>query len=216
MVIDYYSDVLCVWAWISQRRIEELESQWGEQIHLKHQCVDVFGDTASKIDAGWRDRGGYEGFAEHVQASAARFEHVTLHPDLWVRVQPATSANAHLVLKAVEITESHTGMVSFANRLRRAFFVEAMDIGQLSVVRDLATDFGLDAVALRSVLTSGRAMAALMTDYRHADQKGIHGSPTWVMNEGRQTLFGNVGYRVLNANVEELLRHPEQEASWCS
>jgi hypothetical protein len=35
------------------------------------------------------------------------------------------------------------------------------------------------------------------------------------MNGGRQILYGNVGYRILNANVEELLKHPEQEASWC-
>jgi predicted DsbA family dithiol-disulfide isomerase len=25
LVIDYYSDILCVWAWIAQRRIEELK-----------------------------------------------------------------------------------------------------------------------------------------------------------------------------------------------
>ena len=41
-------------------------------------------------------------------------------------------------------------------------------------------------------------------------------SPTFIMNEGRQKLFGNVGYRGLEANVGELLRSaPEDEASWC-
>ena len=28
-------------------------------------------------------------------------------------------------------------------------------------------------------------------------------------------LFGNVGYRILSANIEELLKHPGAEASWC-
>jgi hypothetical protein len=32
---------------------------------------------------------------------------------------------------------------------------------------------------------------------------------------GRQKLFGNVGYRLLEANVQELLRAPKDEASWC-
>ncbi len=36
------------------------------------------------------------------------------------------------------------------------------------------------------------------------------------MNHGRQKLFGNVGYRLLEANVEELLRGASpSEASWC-
>ena len=25
LVIDYYTDILCVWAWVAQRRIEELK-----------------------------------------------------------------------------------------------------------------------------------------------------------------------------------------------
>ena len=44
----------------------------------------------------------------------------------------------------------------------------------------------------------------------------IHGSPSFVLNDGRQTLYGNVGYRVLEANIQELLRAPSaDQASWC-
>ncbi|MEZ5483114.1 MAG: hypothetical protein R3E73_13460 [Porticoccaceae bacterium] len=32
------------------------------------------------------------------------------------------------------------------------------------------------------------------------------GSPSYVINGGRQTLYGNVGYRVLRANIDELLK----------
>jgi hypothetical protein len=35
------------------------------------------------------------------------------------------------------------------------------------------------------------------------------------MNNGRQILYGNVGYRVLRANAAELLNQPSDEASWC-
>ncbi len=34
--IDYYTDILCVWAWIAQRRIDELNSQLGDIIELRY------------------------------------------------------------------------------------------------------------------------------------------------------------------------------------
>lgn len=32
--IDYYTDLLCVWAWIAQRRIEQLKDDYGDKIHF--------------------------------------------------------------------------------------------------------------------------------------------------------------------------------------
>lgn len=215
LTIDYYTDMLCVWAWIAQRRIEELETQWGEQVQLAHHCVNVFGDTAEKMDRQWGDRGGYEGFADHVHSSAAAYETAPVHADLWRKVRPTTSATAHLLLKAAELTNSAAASVSLAGAVRQAFFLEARDISQLQVLMEIAAAEDLDPGALNDALISGQAMAALLSDYSKSDAQGIKGSPSWVMNQGRQVLYGNVGYRILHANVEELLRHPEQEASWC-
>ena len=64
-------------------------------------------------------------------------------------------------------------------------------------------------------LDSGQAMASLSEDLHHASTQGVKGSPTWVLNEGRQQLYGNVGYRILSANIDELLNNPADEASWC-
>ncbi|WP_204376707.1 hypothetical protein, partial [Methyloceanibacter marginalis] len=61
--------------------------------------------------------------------------------------------------------------------------------------------------------SGGPARAA---DYDLSQKNGVEGSPTFLMNDGRQKLFGNVGYRLLEANVQELLRRPAaNEASWC-
>ncbi len=55
--VDYYTDVLCVWAWIAQRRIDELEKEQGESIFIRHHCINVVGDAASRIGGRWSDRG---------------------------------------------------------------------------------------------------------------------------------------------------------------
>jgi len=57
--------------------------------------------------------------------------------------------------------------------------------------------------------------AALDDDYRLRQDYGVKGSPTLVFNEGRPIIYGNVDYRVIEANIEELLRNNNQSASWC-
>ena len=47
------------------------------------------------------------------------------------------------------------------------------------------------------------------------EEFNIDGSPTYILNEGRQKLYGNVGYRVIEANIQELLADPGERASWC-
>ena len=147
--------------------------------------------------------------------SAAAYETAPVHPDLWRTVRPTTSATAHLVLKAAGISASPEAATGLAAAFRHAFFIEARDVSQLQVLMKVAESAGLNAEAINEALISGRAMAALLSDYSHCESQGIKGSPSWVMNNGRQVLYGNLGYRILHANVEELLRNPEQEASWC-
>lgn len=215
LVIDYFTDVLCIWAWIAQRRTEELESVWENKIDVRYRCLDIFGDTAERVGKRWADRRGYEGFGEHVIESAAPYDNTPVNPDIWKSVRPATSANAHLVIKAVTTIESAEVAVRLAAEIRRSFFVDLLDVGQLPVLYEIAAGFGLDEPAIRKSIRNGSAAAALMSDSQLAASYGITGSPSWVMNSGRQKLYGNVTYRVLNANVEGLLSHRGDEASWC-
>ncbi|KZY34750.1 hypothetical protein A3729_18050 [Oleiphilus sp. HI0043] len=73
----------------------------------------------------------------------------------------------------------------------------------------------MDSDALKTLIDEGDAAALLMSDYQKAAELNIKGSPSWIMNNGRQELFGNVGYRILRANIKEVLSKPGYEASWC-
>ena len=213
--IDYYSDVLCVWAWIAQPRLEELTNQWAEQISVKHHFVDIFGDSQQKIAQSWGKHDGFEKFAEHVQHSARPFEESRVHPDLWRSVRPKSSAQSHLLLRAIGLVATEEQLVSTALRIRRAFFCDALDISDMDLLLELAVQENVDRDDLLACLRDGRAMAALSSDLKTAADLQVRGSPTWILNNGRQVLFGNVGYRILNANIEELLKNPDDEASWC-
>jgi predicted DsbA family dithiol-disulfide isomerase len=215
LVVDYYSDVLCVWAWIAQRRIDELNKKFGNKIQFSYYYVDIFGDVATKMETQWTAKGGYDGFEAHVKHSCDDHDSVVINSNVWNTIKPTTSANAHLVLKAIELNFGKSAGIDMALAIRKGFFESAIDISNLECLYQLIESSGLEAEQVKASVNGGQAIAALMSDYQQATKNAIKGSPSYVIDGGRQTLYGNVGYRVLSANIEELLKNPANEASWC-
>lgn len=226
VTITYFSDILCVWAYAAQIRLLEAARQFGDDVRIDYRCCSVFGDTGEKIGGGWRDRGGYAGFNRHLRDVGRRFEHITVHPDVWLQARPASSDSAHLLVKAVQLVErdgsdaeaGEFGSVAarFTWELRCAFFRDCRDVATRAVQCEVAEQIGLEQAAVQEKIDSGAAFAALAADYQRRERYRIEGSPTFVLDQGRQKLYGNVGYRVIEANVRELLHTPGVgEMSWC-
>jgi predicted DsbA family dithiol-disulfide isomerase len=221
VAITYFSDILCVWAYIAQIRLDEAAETFGPDVHVDHRFLSVFGDTTEKIGRGWADRGGYEGFNRYLTQVVQQFDHVKLHPEVWLSTRPASSESGHLFVKAIQLSEAddsvENGLSSeFAWRLRLAFFKDCRDVSRRQIQNELAEDLCIPLGPVESKIDSGDAHAALVADHQHRDRFKIEGSPTFVLNEGRQKLYGNVGYRVIEANIRELLRTPTAgEMSWC-
>jgi predicted DsbA family dithiol-disulfide isomerase len=132
--------------------------------------------------------------------------------------------SAHLFLKAIQLGErdpatrgQRPGTFDQAMwAFRRAFFKECRDISRLDVQREIAAALGADVGVTEERIRSAAAFAALAADYQEADKLRIEGSPSLVLNQGRQKLYGNVGFRLIEANVQGLLRTPAgDDASWC-
>lgn len=224
--ITYFSDVLCVWAYASQARIDGVKEKFGDAVRLENRFCSVFGDTARKITSTWKDKGGYEGFNSHLRQVAERFPHIEVHPEIWLKTRPLTSASTHLFMQAVKqldyesgVKGSHSAPSIFDQVIwafRCAFFRDCRDISRWDIQCEIAEALGADIGAIEERIHSGIAFARLAANYQDADKMRIEGSPSFVLNEGRQKLYGNVGFRLLEANIQELLRAPRtDEASWC-
>jgi Thioredoxin len=157
---------------------------------------------------------------------AERFPHIEVHPDIWLKTRPLTSASTHLFVKAVQQWSSEsraTGIQSAPSILdnvmwafRCAFFRDCRDISRWDIQCEIAEALGVDIGAIEERIHSGIAFARLAADYQDADKMRIEGSPSFVLNEGRQKLYGNVGFHLMEANIQELIRAPRTgEASWC-
>jgi len=207
--IAYFSDVLCVWAYASQARIDAVKEKFGDAVRIEHRFCSVFGDTARKITSTWKDKGGYEGFNSHLRQVAERFPHIEVHPEIWLETRPPTSASAHLFMKAVQQWEHESGVTESQSEtslfdqvtwaFRRAFFRDCRDISRWDIQCEIAEALGADIGSIEDRIHSGIAFARLAADYQDAEKMRIEGSPSFVLNDGRQKLYGNVGFRLHQA-----------------
>ena len=217
--VSYFSDILCIWAYVAQARIDAVREKFGDTVELDHRFCMVFGNTALKISTNWKDKGEYAGFNAHLRHVAQQSPHVELHPEVWLKTRPPTSSSAHLFMIAVQQWQHEREVAVFDELLwafRCAFFRDCRDIARWDVQCELAESFGVDIGAIEKSIHDGTAHAKLAADYQDADRMRVEGSPSFVLNEGRQKLYGNVGFRIIEANIQELLRTPgADQASWC-
>jgi predicted DsbA family dithiol-disulfide isomerase len=213
--LTYYSDILCLWAHISQARVDEVAERFSDEVSIDYRFCSVFGDTAHKIGSGWAEQGSYAGFGNHLREVIAEFGHINLHPEIWQRNRPASSTPAHILLKAVQRVDRRQCRAVLLE-LRSAFFERCLDISKWSVLQTSLEVVGISVNDVRELIDNGVAYADLEADHRDQQILMVQGSPTFILNEGRQKLYGNVGYGVIEANIKELLRSPEAgAASWC-
>ena len=219
--VQHFTDLLCVWAYACQVRVDELVQAEGEAIDLDRRFCSIFGDAADRLAKSWEHRGGLAGYGAHVRSVAERFPHITVHEKCWAEVAPRSSLGAHIFLAGVRHLEreeavSPGAFAQAAWAFREAFFGQGRDIGQRAVQYEVAETLGLPIGAIEDCLADSSAHAELAADFDLAKKLDVTVSPTLVLNDGRQRLAGNVGYRVLVANVRELLRQPTgDDASWC-
>jgi len=227
--IHYFTDVLCVWAYLAQVRLDELIKHHSSDIEISYHFMPIFACTEHRIGEGWKDKGGYEAFGRHTHQVCAAYPYLNLHKDVWCVNAPKTSATSHLFFKAIQcLVEkgliSNEAQVGLQNRtlfeefvwsVRLAFFEDARDISDMEVLMDIAKTMQLPIAEIKATLDDGAALAALFRDIELRDEFRVEGSPTYILNEGRQKLYGNVGYRIIEANLNEILKQPKMEASWC-
>ena len=79
----------------------------------------------------------------------------------------------------------------------------------------IAKTLHIDFKPVKAYLESGQAYSDLNMDFQRAKDYQISVSPAWVFNDGRQKLIGNVGYRVIEANLKELIIAKPLQQNWC-
>jgi predicted DsbA family dithiol-disulfide isomerase len=109
--------------------------------------------------------------------------------------------NSRLAQELGKWADTQPGGEAIHDALFRAYFVEARDISQLSVLLDIVSKVGLPVEAARQVLEQRTFKDAVDADWELSRQYGITGVPTFVA--GRYGVVGAQPYEALEQLVQK-------------
>ncbi len=222
--IDYYSDVLCIWSYATKIKIDEIKNHFADQVSINYRYMPLFADMHTMLNKNWAEKGGLQGYNKMMHTLNEKFPYVEIHPDIGLKNLPHSSSACHLFLKAVSLLEErgeihsddkqNTLLEQTDWKIRLGYFKYALDVSKQSEQMSIAEELNLPIKKLEDLLSNGEAMAALSSCTANDKQKLIEGSPTFILNEGRQSLYGNIGYHIIAANIKSLLETPSDKPVW--
>ena len=185
--LEIYSDVVCPWCYIGLKRLEAAKALVPEGI-----AVDLTW-RAYQLDPTVPD-GGYD-YHAHMQgkfggknAVDAKFDQVRetgksvgiAFNFLAIKVAPNT-LNAHRLIRHVADDKKLQDTV--VKRLFQAFFEEGQDIGDISVLGDLAAQCGLIAEDIELMLEADDHRDEVQAEIAQASRMGISGVPCFIFEQ---------------------------------
>jgi predicted DsbA family dithiol-disulfide isomerase len=109
--------------------------------------------------------------------------------------------NSRLSQELGKWADTQPGGEAFHDAMFRAYFVEARDISQPSVLLEIVQQVGLSVDGAREVLEKRTFKDAVDADWKLSRQYGITGVPTFVV--GRRGVVGAQPYEVLEQLVRD-------------
>ena len=110
--------------------------------------------------------------------------------------------NTRLAHEATEYAREHGKVNEFHRVVFRKVYADGQDPSQWNVLRSAAEEVGLDADDIQSVVVGGKYTAEVAGQVRYAQEIGVSGVPTYVIND-RYAIVGAQQYEVFkNALVQ--------------
>jgi predicted DsbA family dithiol-disulfide isomerase len=207
--IDVVSDVVCPWCYLGKRHLEIALEQLGDaSIEVTWRPFQLDPTTPSE----GVDRKTYFerkfGSLEAVAPAHARLVEMGRKVGIEYRFddikRTPNTLDAHRVIRWANEAGLGNAMV---DRLFRAFFTEARDIGDREILADLAAEIGLDRSIVAARLAANDDRSAVQDEIEEAQRMGVTGVPCIIVNHR---------YAVMGAQppaaIIEAIRQAREEA----
>ena len=181
--ITVYSDVICPWCYVGKRRLEKAlgAPTAPAEVQLSWLPFELNPDMPAKgiTRAEYRMRKfGAERAAELDRSMTEMGREVGIDFAFdRMQVTPSTKLAHRLIWEAGRQGRQN----EIVNRLFRAYFEEAQDIGETAVLTRLAGEAGLDAAGVAQALDSTESLDAVTELAEQGRSMGIQGVPFFIL-----------------------------------
>jgi predicted DsbA family dithiol-disulfide isomerase len=217
--IEIFSDVVCPWCWIGERKLRAALETFDGEVTLRWRAYQLdpsaTSDGTPLVDWLGRRYGG--------RANAERmFENVTsvaAQVGLEMKFDRAISANTRDAHRVIWLASAFGKQVEMVESLHEAHFTDGLDIGDHEVLVSRAVAVGLPEESVRGAISRGErseasgveallsdeSAAAVDADIERARDFGITGVPTFVF-AGKYAISGAQDPATIREVLEEVRR----------
>jgi predicted DsbA family dithiol-disulfide isomerase len=211
--IDYYTDPLCAWSYVSEPTIQQTISQYGDKVDFRFRSLPIIDRLEGEPKAGLKvyrpEQIGREW--REISAKTGR----KIDPGLWEEHPPHSSWPANRAMKAA-LRQGFDKGNRFIHELRDAVMQQRRNPSNLDTLKEIAGRSGLDADRFYDDMTANATqLEQEVTDDRlEAIEHCINSTPTLVLqNEDgdKITIEGTLDFQVIQPAIRSLLGTPVEE-----
>ncbi|WP_144904216.1 DsbA family oxidoreductase [Halobellus captivus] len=184
--ITIYSDYVCPFCYLGRRSLSAYQAERDAELPIEWRPFDLRsgkrnadGTIDHDADDG-KDDAYYEQATQNVKKLREKYGADEMQVELATDVD---SLPAQLVSVAVREQYDYETWLAFDEGVFEALWHDGHDIGDESVLVDIAESAGIDVEVVRDVLGDEERRAALREQFREAQRRGITGVPTFVYDE---------------------------------
>jgi predicted DsbA family dithiol-disulfide isomerase len=214
MKVEIYSDVMCPWCYIGERRFTRAlaafpGSEAVEVVFRPYQLDPGAPEKAVPLKRYLTERYGPRSEAMLSQVSAAASgERITID---WENAQSVNTRTAHRLLRLAEREYGPDVQRALLERLFDAHFSKGGDVADTDLLTRLAVEAGMDEQRVRDYLASGEGAAELEREFDHARALGVRSVPTFVF-DGQYAVEGAQPASTFLQVLEEVRQRSEPES----
>jgi len=182
-----FHDVLCSWCYIADERLAQLRAEYGGAVRWSLRAYPLRPENQLP------DKKERSQFARHFRKLAREEEGKGVKPDLWTGQDPPASSLPPLLALEAALSQGEALQHQLLRSLRRAAFVEGINVARRDVQLELAAQAGLDLPRLISRLDDPQTALTVEASVEEAEALGIKGVPAlvigaeWLMQGCRET-----------------------------
>ena len=170
-----FHDVLCSWCYVADARLESLRDEYGNAVKWSLRPYPLRPESQLP---GKKER---QILARHYRRIAKESEGSGVKPDLWIGEDPPASSLPPLVALEAALRQGPGVQREMLRAMRRAAFVEGINVARRDVQLELASRVGVDLHEFIEALDDESVEQSVTESGEEAESFGIHGVPALVI-----------------------------------